>query len=89
MKDTQGDLWHIDAIKAIASQLIVWHHLVAYGPMAETVYPHVEDLTDWLYSHARQAVQAFLVVGGYLAARSFCSARSPGASRIALSACRA
>ena len=84
MKGTQGDLWHIDAIKAIASQLIVWHHLVAYGPMAETIYPHAEDLIDWLYSHARQAVQAFLVVGGYLAARSFCSARSPSASRIAL-----
>jgi len=86
MKDARSDLWHIDAIKAIASQLIVWHHLVAYGPMAEAVSPHVEDLFDWLYSHARQAVQAFLVVGGYLAARSFCPVRSPGASRIALSA---
>jgi peptidoglycan/LPS O-acetylase OafA/YrhL len=60
----------VDAIKAIASQLIVWHHFVAYGPLARTIYPHASGLADWLYADARQAVQAFLVVAGFLAAHS-------------------
>jgi peptidoglycan/LPS O-acetylase OafA/YrhL len=60
----------IDWIKALASQLIVWHHLAFYGPMSDTVWPHAPALMDWLYSYARIAVQAFLVAGGFLAARS-------------------
>lgn len=60
----------IDWIKALASQLIVWHHLAFYGPMSDTVWPHAPVLMHWLFSYARIAVQAFLVVGGFLAARS-------------------
>jgi peptidoglycan/LPS O-acetylase OafA/YrhL len=60
----------IDAIKALASQLIVWHHLAFYGPMSDVVRPQVPLLMDWLYDQARIAVQAFLVVGGFLAARA-------------------
>jgi len=65
-----GSLLIIDAIKALASQLIVWHHLVAYGPMSNTAHSALPRLMDWLYFDARLAVQAFLVVGGFLAARS-------------------
>lgn len=60
----------IDLVKALASQLIVIHHLVLYGPMADAVYPGMPDLVQWFRDHARMAVQAFLVVGGYLVARS-------------------
>lgn len=60
----------VDVLKALASQLIVWHHLAFYGPMSDAVHPHATDLIDWLYEHARLAVQVFLVVGGFLAARS-------------------
>ena len=60
----------VDVLKALASQLIVWHHLAFYGPMSDAVHPHATDLVDWLYEHARLAVQVFLVVGGFLAARS-------------------
>lgn len=60
----------VDAIKAVASQLIVWHHLAFYGPMSELARPHAPGVLDWLAEHARVAVQAFLVVGGFLAARS-------------------
>lgn len=60
----------IDLIKAVASQLIVWHHLIAYTPMGEVVYPVAPDLGAWLYDDARIAVQAFLVIGGFLAMRS-------------------
>lgn len=60
----------VDVLKAVASQLIVWHHLAFYGPMSDTVHPHAGELIDWLYNHARLAVQVFLVVGGFLAARA-------------------
>jgi peptidoglycan/LPS O-acetylase OafA/YrhL len=60
----------IDAIKALASQLIIWHHLAFYGPMSDVVYPYAPNLIDWFYDNARLAVQAFLVLGGFLAARS-------------------
>jgi peptidoglycan/LPS O-acetylase OafA/YrhL len=60
----------IDAVKALASQLIVWHHLVSYGPMSNTAHSALPRFMDWLYFDARLAVQVFLVVGGFLAARS-------------------
>jgi peptidoglycan/LPS O-acetylase OafA/YrhL len=63
----------VDAIKAVASELIVWHHLAFYGPMSEVVYPRASGLMDRLYDKARIAVQAFLVTGGFLAARSLVS----------------
>lgn len=70
MKAVQTSLWFVDAIKALASQLIVWHHFIAYGPMARTLRPHASGLFDWLFNDGRMAVQAFLVVGGFLTARS-------------------
>lgn len=59
----------IDILKAVASQLIVLHHLAAYGPLSAAVQEAAPQLISWLYDHARMAVQVFLVVGGYLAAR--------------------
>ncbi len=59
----------IDALKAIASQLIVLHHLAAYGPLTEAVQQVAQKPIDWLYDYARIAVQVFLVIGGFLAAR--------------------
>lgn len=63
----------IDAFKAIASQLIVLHHLAAYGPISSAVQQAAPVLIDWLYDYARMAVQVFFVIGGYLAARSMFS----------------
>jgi peptidoglycan/LPS O-acetylase OafA/YrhL len=60
----------IDALKVIASQLIVLHHLSAYGPVADTLSQSAPVLMGWLYDYARMAVQVFLVIGGYLAAAS-------------------
>ncbi len=60
----------IDALKAAASQLIVLHHLALYGPMSDTAYGLAPAFIDWLCQDARIAVQVFLVVGGFLAARS-------------------
>ncbi len=62
--------WHIDALKMLASQLIVLHHLCAYGPLSEVMAQAMPALVNWLYEDARMAVQVFLVIGGYLAAAS-------------------
>jgi peptidoglycan/LPS O-acetylase OafA/YrhL len=60
----------VDAVKAIASQLIVLHHLAFYGPMSDRAAALAPALFGWLSDHARLAVQAFLVTGGFLAARA-------------------
>ena len=56
--------------KGLAAQLIVLHHLAFYGPMSDVVRPSAPLLIGWLDAHGRLAVQVFLVVGGFLAARS-------------------
>jgi peptidoglycan/LPS O-acetylase OafA/YrhL len=61
---------HIDALKLMASQLIVLHHLVVYGPLADALSAAAPALTDWFFNYARMAVQVFLVLGGYLAVRA-------------------
>jgi len=60
----------VDAVKAIASQLIVLHHLAFYGPMSDRALALAPSVFTWFSDHARLAVQAFLVVGGFLAARA-------------------
>jgi len=60
----------IDALKAIASQLIVLHHLAFYGPMSDVAHDLAPALISWLSQDARIAVQVFLVIGGFLAART-------------------
>ena len=69
----------INLLKAGAAQLIVLHHLAFYGPMADHARPLAPALFDWLAGDARIAVQVFLVIGGFLAAKSLApdgSARS-------------
>ncbi|WP_052495090.1 acyltransferase family protein [Cupriavidus basilensis] len=60
----------IDALKAISSQLIVLHHLAFYGPMSDAAHVLAPGLLDWFSQYARIAVQVFLVISGFLAARS-------------------
>ena len=60
---------HIDALKIIASQLIVLHHFSAYGPLSEAMHEALPRVTAWLHDYARMAVQVFLVLAGYLAVR--------------------
>ncbi len=70
----------INLLKAGAAQLIVLHHLAFYGPMADHVRPVLPAVIDWLDIHARIAVQVFLVVGGFLVAKSLTPAGHPGLS---------
>ena len=67
----------IDLGKALASQLIVWHHLAFYSPMRHVVDPLAPTVFEWLADSARLAVQLFLVMAGFLAARSLIA--TPGA----------
>ncbi|MBO4123491.1 acyltransferase [Cupriavidus gilardii] len=70
MSSQPARLAGIDALKAIGSQLIVLHHLAFYGPMSDAAHSLAPVLIDWLSDYARIAVQLFLVIGGFLAARS-------------------
>lgn len=69
-----GRLAVFDALKAFASQLIVLHHLVAYGLLSEALRLRFPRLVDWLYYDGRLAVQVFFVIGGFLAARALAPA---------------
>lgn len=63
-----GRLATIDAIKAISSQLIVFHHFCFYGPMTDAAWSYAPRMFKWFANDARLAVQCFLVVAGFLAA---------------------
>ncbi len=62
-------LW-LDAIRAIASQVIVLHHLSIYGPVAQSTRELAPSLIGWLDDYGRIAVQLFLAIGGFLFMRS-------------------
>jgi peptidoglycan/LPS O-acetylase OafA/YrhL len=67
----------INLIKVVASQFILWHHFALYGPMSDKVHPAFERGADWLKYHGVLAVQAFLVIGGFLAAQSLARRKVP------------
>ncbi len=64
----------IDALKALAAQLIVLHHLAFYGPMSDHAHALAPELISWLSQDARYAVQVFLVLGGFLAVQGLAPA---------------
>ena len=66
----------IDGLKSLAALLIVLHHLAFYGPMADRAGVLLPWLRDWLAGDARMAVQVFLVIGGFLAARGLAASGS-------------
>jgi peptidoglycan/LPS O-acetylase OafA/YrhL len=61
----------IDLFKAFACVTIVLHHMALYGPMSDVVSEWLPNLIDFLEDHGLLAVQVFLVVGGYLNAKSW------------------
>ncbi len=69
----------IDGLKALAAQTIVIHHLVSYGPMAESAGVAAPGLVAWFGYYGRWAVQVFLVLAGYLTAQAL-FARETGLS---------
>ncbi len=76
--DLKTELGMINLLKAGAVQLIILHHLAFYGPMADHARPVMPGLIDWLDNYARIAVQVFLVIGGFLVAKSLSPQGHPG-----------
>ncbi len=69
---SEGGRWFIlDFFKAIGCLVIVWHHLSVYSPMFDRVMLLAPVQLAALYNHGQLAVQAFLVVGGFLTASQF------------------
>lgn len=81
---TESRMGVLDALKALACVLIVWHHLAFYWPMSSVARPLAPEVIDWLRLHARMAVQVFLVVSGFLLARSMAPGAAPQAPWLAL-----
>ena len=73
-------LLFLDALRAFASLLIVWHHFALYPPLSTQAEPILGPVIDWFRNHAR-ATQVFFVVGGFVMARSM-SARSWDLGRV-------
>lgn len=59
----------LDALRAVASVLIVWHHFALYPPFSEQAEPLLGPLVQWFSEYAR-STQVFFVIGGYVMARS-------------------
>jgi peptidoglycan/LPS O-acetylase OafA/YrhL len=64
-----GRLAFVDLLRALGSQLIVWHHLAFYGPLSDLARPLAPLTIGWVGDQARMAVQIFFVLGGFVAAR--------------------
>jgi len=60
----------IDLLKTVAAQVILLHHLSVYGPLAGVWDKVANASSNFFYDEGRLAVQVFLVIGGFLAARS-------------------
>ena len=60
----------IDLLKVIAAHCVVLHHFAFYGPLSASLAQAVPSVSEWFFTYGRMAVQVFLVVAGYLAARS-------------------
>ena len=70
MSKSAGRMPLIDALKAVASQLILVHHFASYGPLAAAARGMAPATVGWLFDYGRMAVQVFLVIAGFLAARA-------------------
>ena len=61
-------LLFLDALRAFASLLILWHHFALYPPLSRQAEPLLGPLVHWFSEHAR-STQVFFVIGGYVMAR--------------------
>ena len=68
----------LDLLRALAAQMIIWHHLAYYGPLSDFAYAVAAAPIDWLYQYAwRFAVQIFFVLSGYCLALGRLKRRPP------------
>ena len=60
----------IDALRAFAALFVVFNHFSIYLPISDTVWDIFPGTFEWFCDYGGMAVQVFLVIGGFLAARS-------------------
>lgn len=60
----------LDTLKAVAALTVMFHHFMFYGPLADACHDLLPGLADWMTEYGRMAVQLFLVMGGFLAAKA-------------------
>jgi peptidoglycan/LPS O-acetylase OafA/YrhL len=69
----QSRLPLIDALRAVAATLITVHHIDLYGPLSHVEAPSSTSWTSDMAWNLSWAVQVFLVIGGYIMARTMSS----------------
>lgn len=67
-------LLFLDALRAFASLLILWHHFALYPPLSLQAQPLLGPLVHWFSDYAR-STQVFFVIGGYVMARNMSARR--------------
>lgn len=60
----------VDFLKTFAVQIIIFHHLCSYGIISLKVHELFPHFVDFVGVYGRYAVQIFIVIGGYLTAKS-------------------
>jgi peptidoglycan/LPS O-acetylase OafA/YrhL len=71
MRPNQNQYWLIDGLKVCAAQIILLHHCMSYGELASAAKELLPNVSAFVFDYGRYAVQIFLVMAGYLAAKSF------------------
>lgn len=59
----------VEALRALASTVIAWHHFCTYWPASEELIPYFSAAVLWLRENGR-ATQLFFVIGGFVMAQS-------------------
>lgn len=57
----------INLLKALAAQVIVFHHFTLYGPLAKSFALAAPSIAWFFYEYGLHAVQVFFVIAGFLA----------------------
>lgn len=65
----------LEFLRAVSAHLIVWHHLVFFGPLSDEAAVLFPRISDFVFDHVRYAVQVFFVIGGFVAGNALAKAR--------------
>jgi peptidoglycan/LPS O-acetylase OafA/YrhL len=67
----------VDAVRALASTVILAHHFSSYQPLADAASPIAAPVLNWFHDYGRVA-QVFIVLSGFMLAGSLSNRRWDG-----------